>query len=184
MSRNPEKEMLKSWGSFDTTVKLCLQAHSTKNVNRFTKLLDTLENTYYKFDEDWRSYKEYVIKNTCQTEEAFNKKSIEEGVETPDFVKNDEWSDSQMQRYISTSDLLHEMMDKLSSAAPSQGLKVDSDFNIKDVEACIGKLKLDIEQYNDHEMPNQVVLSYENLVGNYHKKIDNDIRQNLLDPIE
>ena len=186
MSRNSEKEMLKSWGSFDTTVKLCLQAHSTKNINRFTKLLDTLENTYYKFDEDWRSYKEYVIKNTCETEEAFNKKSIVEGVETPDFVKNDEWSDSQMQRYISTSDLLHEILDK-QSAAPSQGLIVDSDFAIKDVEAeietlesCIGKLKLDIEQYNDHEMPNQVVLSYENLIGNYHKKIDNDIRQKAL----
>ena len=166
MSRTAEKDMLKSWGSFDTTVKLCLQAHKAENVNRFTKLLATLEQTYYKFDEDWRLYREHVIKSTCQTEEAFNGKSIVEGVETPAYVKNDEWSDGQMQRYISISDLLHEMLDKTRADAPSQGSKGDNDFATKYVEAeiesletSIGNLKVDIEQYNDHEMPTQAVLT-------------------------
>ena len=54
MSRYPDKEMLKSWGSFDTTVKLCKNAHSQQTAKRYENLLKTLETTYYKFDEDWR----------------------------------------------------------------------------------------------------------------------------------
>ena len=74
MSRNPEKDMLKSWGSFDTTIKLCLQAFKKGNINRYQRLLETLESTFYKFDEDWRIYKDETIKKSSGTIEAFNAK--------------------------------------------------------------------------------------------------------------
>ena len=50
MSRNPELDMTKSWGSFDTTVKLCINAHNKNNTARYIGLLTTLESSFYKYD--------------------------------------------------------------------------------------------------------------------------------------
>ena len=85
--------MLKSWGSFDTTIKLCLQAFKKENINRYERLLTTLESTYYKFDEDWRIFKEDSIKK-CGSEDAFNATTAaDEGVTKPNITHNDSWSD-------------------------------------------------------------------------------------------
>ena len=62
MSRHPDKEMLKSWKHFDTSVKLCKQAHTANKIARFKNLLQTLETTFYKFEEDFELYKEDTIK--------------------------------------------------------------------------------------------------------------------------
>ena len=48
MSRHPDKDMQKSYKSFDTTVKLC------------------------KFEEDFDLYRSDTIQKTCKTEAAFN----------------------------------------------------------------------------------------------------------------
>ena len=88
-SRHPDREMLKSWGSFDTTIKLCLQAFKKQNVNRYQRLLETLESTFYKFDEDWRFFKEDAIKKSCGTEESFNGSSqTEDGGSKLNFQHN------------------------------------------------------------------------------------------------
>ena len=105
-SRHPDKDMQKSWGSFDTTVKLCKQAHSKQNLKRYETLLKTLESTFYKFDEDWRVYKEDVIKKTCKTEEAFNGDTESEGVTVPSFQHNDKWAEDRMECFIETRELL------------------------------------------------------------------------------
>ena len=60
-SRNPEKEMLGSWRSFELTVKLCKQAHIRGKVARYKGLLTTLETTFYKFYRDFGAYKEDTI---------------------------------------------------------------------------------------------------------------------------
>ena len=67
MSRNPEKEVSKSWGSFDTTVRLCDHALKKKNTNRYKNLLETLDSAYYKFDEEWRLYKDDMLKKVCKS---------------------------------------------------------------------------------------------------------------------
>ena len=54
--------MLKAFGSFDTTIKLCLQAYKKQNTNRYERLLGTLETTFYKLDEEWRIFKDDTIK--------------------------------------------------------------------------------------------------------------------------
>ena len=53
-------------------IKLGLQAFKKGNINRYQRLLETLESTFYKFDEDWRIYKDETIKKSCGTIEAFN----------------------------------------------------------------------------------------------------------------
>ena len=84
--------MLKSWGSFDTTIKLCLQAYKKENIIRYVRLLETLESTYYKFDEDWRIFKEDLIKK-FGSEDAFNATTAaDDGVAKPN-ITYDSWSD-------------------------------------------------------------------------------------------
>ena len=75
MSRYPDKNMLKGWGAYDTTIKLCNQAHTRKNVRRYQRLLNTLQSSFYKFDEDWRLFKGDAIK-----------KNNEEDAITPDLA--------------------------------------------------------------------------------------------------
>ena len=71
--------MLKSFGSFDTANKLAANAISKKQTRRYKALIDTLETAFYKLDEDFRFYKEEVIKKECNTEEAFNANKMVEG---------------------------------------------------------------------------------------------------------
>ena len=89
MARHPDKEMMKSWKHFDTSVKLCKQAHTANKVARYKNLLATLETTFYKFEEDFEFYKEDTIKKTCRTEDAFNASVSEDGVERAAFTNND-----------------------------------------------------------------------------------------------
>ena len=152
MSRYPDKEMLKSWGSFDTTVKLCKNAYSQQTVKRYENLLKTLETTYYKFDEDWRLYKDDTIKKTCKTEDAFNGYS-DDGV--PIFQHNDKWAENQLAVYIDTQELLQEILDQQATGGGSENTSkhgVDAEFAVSVIKAdmkslgeSIEKLKLEIE---------------------------------------
>ena len=72
MARFPDREMKSSWGKFDTTIKLCLNAHNKGSTARYLGLLNTLETSFFKFDEDWRHFKEDTIKKTCKTDEALS----------------------------------------------------------------------------------------------------------------
>ena len=185
MSRYPDKEMLKSWGSFDTTVKLCKNAHGQQTVKRFENLLKTLETTYYKFDEDWRLYKDDTIKKTCKTEEAFNGETEVDGESVPSFQHNDKWADKQMECYIVTRELLQDVLDQ---QAPGGGAEdtaqpgVDAEFavsvikaDIKSLGESIEKLKLEIEGHEDHQMPVSTAIGYENIITKLGAKIETNI---------
>ena len=185
MTRHPDKEMMKSWKHFDTSVKLCKQAHTANKVARFKNLLATLETTFYKFEEDFEFYKEDTIKKTCKTEDAFNASVSEDGVERAAFTNNDAWSDLQMTRYVDTRDLLQDILDDADSwskvtqvtAKESVDLLVEdfkSDCEI--VETSITKLKDEIEGYSDQAMAISTVISYENIVMRMRTKIADDIR--------
>ena len=92
------QEMLKSWKGFDTSVKLCRQANSAGKTARYKSLLETLQTTYYKFEEDYEFYKNDAIKKIFKTEDAFNANVDEDGVEVAACPNNDAWSDVQMMR--------------------------------------------------------------------------------------
>ena len=62
MSRYPDKELTKSFGSFETSVKLCQYALSNKSSKRYSALLPTLEASFTRCDEEWRLYKEEMMK--------------------------------------------------------------------------------------------------------------------------
>ena len=192
-SRHPDKDMQKSWWSFDTTVKLCKQAHSKQNLKRYETLLKTLESTFYKFDEDWRVYKEDVIKKTCKTEEAFNGDTEFEGVPVPSFQYNDKWADEQMESFIETRELLQEVLDQQSAGGgvgDTALAAVDAEFAVSDIKTdikslgeSVEKLKLEIEGYEDHEMPVSTFMGYENIITKLSSKIETDLRAKVLTQI-
>ena len=95
-TRHPDKDMTKSWKHFDTSVKLCKQAHTAGKVARFKGLLETLQTTYYKFEEDFEVYKQDTIGKTCKTETAFNAEIEEDGEQKPAYPYNDAWCEDQM----------------------------------------------------------------------------------------
>ena len=185
MARHPDKEMMKSWKHFDTSVKLCKQAHTANKVARYKNLLATLETTFYKFEEDFEFYKEDTIKKTCRTEDAFNASVSEDGVERAAFTNNDAWSDLQMTRYVDTRDLLQDILDDADSWSKVTQVttKESVDLLVEDfkadcviVESSITKLKDEIEGYEDHSMAINSVISYENIVLKLKAKIAEEIR--------
>ena len=111
MSRHPEKEVGKSWGSFDTTVRFCKHAHSKNSVNRYKTLLETLDSSYYKFDEEWRLYKEEMLKKTCKTMDEFNSEEQVDGKATPVYKYNGKFSDEQFEIYVGVRDLLQDALE-------------------------------------------------------------------------
>jgi hypothetical protein len=160
-ARHPDKEMMKSWKHFDTSVKLCKQAHTAGKIARFKNLLEVLQTNFYKFEEDFEFYKDDIIKKTCKTVEAFNGMVTEEGIVKPSFTNNDAWSDEQMTRYVDTRDLLQDMLDDAvaGSVETKVTAKENVDLLVEDfktecaiVESSIAKLKDEIEGHSDQRM--------------------------------
>ena len=71
-TRNLDKEMLKSLRNFTTTVKLCKDAHSGNKLARFKDLLNSLQTSFTKLDDDFALYKDDIIKKVVKIETAFN----------------------------------------------------------------------------------------------------------------
>ena len=190
-TRHPDKEMLKSFGSFDITVKLCKHAHTASKVSRYKGLLDSLETNYYKFDENWRVYKDDTIAKIAKTVEAFNEvKTDEEGVETVAFAHNDKWADVQMKRYIEISDLLHDGLDGAGGGdVEDTNVENNVDVNLvvgeikakfNSLQSSIVKLKAEIEGYDDQEMPAGIATGYENILLKLGKDIEVDLKEKVV----
>ena len=190
MSRYPDKDMLRSWGSFDTTIKLCKQAHNKQNVKRYQTLLQTLESTYYKFDEDWRLFKDDTIKKVTKTEDAFNGTTENDGVTAPTVTNNDSWNDLQMERFIDTRELLQDVLDQQSVSGGSSSTDkrtLDAEFAVDDIKAdiksledSIAKLKVEIEDHDDQQMPVSTAMGYEHIIDKLLAKIETDLRAKVL----
>ena len=179
--RHPDKTMQKSWRNFECSLKLCKQANDTGKVARFRNLLDTLQTTYYKFDEDFWLYKEDTIKRICKTEIAFNAMSQEEGEQVPAFPYNDSWADQQMVRFVDVRDLLEDALD-IVQANKQTGVSVpepkvtnvnllvgDLKAEFSKTEASIIKLKTEIEGHTDNEIPISTAMSYEMIISKLQK---------------
>ena len=185
-ARYPDKEMLKSWKGFDTSVKLCKQANTAGKTARYKALLDTLQTTFYKFEEDYEFYKTDAIKKVCKTEEAFNAVVEEDGAQVPVYPNNDAWSDVQMMRYVDTRDLLQDVLDAAPTDSSDKGVaavKDDVNLIVEDFKSecqriidSITKLKREIDGYDDHEMAASAAMSYENIILKLQNRIDFDIR--------
>ena len=190
VSRHPDKDMVRSWGSFDTTIKLCKQAHTKQNVKRYLALLQTLETTFYKFDEDWRIFKEDSIKKIFKTEEAFNGTTDTEGVTAPNVEHNDSWNDLQLERFIDTRELLQDVLDQHAVGGGATALDqrtLDAEFAVDDIKAdlkslqdSISKLKLEIEGHDDQQMPVSTAMGYEHIIDKLQAKIETDLRAKVL----
>ena len=84
MSRHPDINMIKSWKSFETSLKLANQAQQAGKIARFKGLLNTLETCYYKFEEDFEFYKQDIIEK-CGSLAAFNAVTTKDGVDIPAY---------------------------------------------------------------------------------------------------
>ena len=167
--RHPDKEMTKSCKHFDTSVKLCKQAHTAGKVARFKGLLETLQTTYYKFEEDFEVYKQDTIVKTCKTETAFNAEIEEDGEQKPAFPYNDAWCEDQMTRYVDVRDLLEDALDAAAKATEEPKATKD-DVNLvveefksecKRIVVSVKKLKDEIEGHDDEQMAVNVAVNYE-----------------------
>ena len=120
MSRNPKRDLSKSFGAFEIHMKLvehALQSTKTK-AKKLEDLKDKLEAAFLKFDEDFRFYRADVIEKECQTLEAFNAVSGENP--EPNFPQNDAWSEKMMMAYIATTEDIEEKIDTLQRASSSE----------------------------------------------------------------
>ena len=180
---------MKTWGAFDTTLKLCRNAHEKTNTKRYRGLLNTLEKTYYEFDAEWRMYKEDVMKKNCKTEADFN--ADEEGV--PLFKYNDSWSEKQFILYVDVRDTLEDCLEEqitsaniVQNAAENKSV-YDADFvideiktDMQNIKSSVMKLKSEIEGSADSVMTVTVCKGYENLILKQSNKLDTDLKQKVM----
>ena len=179
MARHPDKEMLKSWKSFDTSVKLAKQAHNAGKTARFRGLLNTLETCYYKFEEDFEFYKQDAIEK-CGTVDAFNSTVEKDGVNAPLYSKNDSWAEQEMVRYVEVRDLLEDILDQGTVNVSENAVSVKENVNLAvemfktectAVRSSTEKLKAEIEAYEDKMMPQTIVASFESIIDKIKNKI-------------
>ena len=114
-TRNPEKELKKSFGNFDTCVDLVDSAlSSTKTkIKKLNELKNRLESLFYSLDEAYRVYKADIIEKEAKTEEVFNEKDVNGA---PNFHHNDVWKKEQFTRYVENGELLEEKIETLEKA--------------------------------------------------------------------
>ena len=183
--------MTKSWGSFDTTVKLCINAHNKSNTARYNGLLTTLESSFYKYDELWRIYKEETIKKFCKTEEEFNSLGQGENGNSPAYKYNDSWADRQFNRYVDIRDMLQEVLDQSADAEntveKTESTTLNADFLVNEIKSdmitingSITNLKAEIDNYDEEQIPVSTSKGFENLVAKLTARIETDLRAKVL----
>ena len=185
-SRNLDKEMLKSHRNLSTTVKLCKDAHTGNKLARFKGLLDTLQTTFIKFDEDYALYKDDIIKKVAKTEIAFNEVAMEEGIETPSFEYNDKWAEEQFSKYVDTRDLLEDVLDAAQQSPVNEVKTVDTELTVDSakaeflaLESSIGKLMTEIDSHHDEQMSASSVMGYKDIIGKLETRIDVDLMEKV-----
>ena len=117
-ARNPEKELLKNFGSFDTCVNLVESAlKSTKTkTKKLYELKTKLESLFYSLDEAFRLYKADAINKDAKTDEAFNG-TVSETDNSPAFPHNDSWYKEQFEKYIEKTEDVEEKIEALEEAS-------------------------------------------------------------------
>ena len=179
MVKKLEQEMLKSWGNFDTTLKLLLSAQKKKQTRRYKALIDSIDTAFFKFDEDFRVYKTEVINKECNTLEAFNATITDEGATIPAYPHNDDWMDKELTRYIDTKDLLQDELDNSGT--------VDIEFAIEEikveidsVKSAVTKLAEDISGFEDSTVLPSVAQCYNDLIAKHRQSVDVDLKDKIL----
>ena len=186
-SRNLDKEMLKSLRNFTTTIKLCKDAHTGNKIARFTGLLNSLQTTFTKFDEDFALYKDDIIKKVSRTESAFNEVISEDGVDVPAFEYNDLWAEEQFSKYVEARDLLETVLDADTQPASKEVKGMDTELAVdslraefQSIETSVTKLTTEIEGCQDGQMSSCSVIGYKEIVSKLVSRID----VNLLDKVQ
>ena len=182
--------MAKSHRIFTSTVKLCKDAFTGKKVAKYKKMLNDLETTFFKFDEDFAMFKKHTIKT--QTEEAFNNITVEDDVSTPDFPNNDAWADEQFALYVMTRDMLEDVLEASPAEASNVDEKgdiasgVDVNMVVEDIKASfviiktnITNLQTEIDGLTDQELTSNVIGGYDILIQKLQKKIDNEVKEKV-----
>ena len=189
MIKKLEQEMLKLWGSFDTTVKLVVNAKQKAQTRRYKALIDTIDTAFFKFDEEFRLYKAEVIKKESNTDAAFNAIVTDQGVTKPVYYYNDNWYEVELKRYMDTKDLLQDELDLLEDAAVSDqnSIAVDIEFAVQEIkmefeqiEAAVTKLDKDIKEFEDSTMMISVAQGYKELIASYKHSIDTDLKEKVM----
>ena len=179
--------MLKLWGSFDTTVKLVINAKQKGQTRRYKALIDTIDTAFFKFDEEFRLYKAELIKKECNTEAAFNAVVTDQGVNIPAYPYNDNWFEVELKRYMETKDLLLDELDSLEDTADQNSITVDIEFTVQEIkmefeqiEAAVTKLDTDINKFEDSSMMISVAQGYKELIVSYKNSIDTDLKEKVM----
>ena len=111
-SRNPQKEMLKNIGAFETCTEVidhALTSAKTK-VKKLEGLKEELKTFFYRFDEAYRLYKVDVIGKDCANITEFNEKK-EDG--TDKFPFNEGWAKSHMNKFLELTETIEEKIEEL-----------------------------------------------------------------------
>ena len=114
MSRFPERDMVKSYGNFETLVKLVDQAlkSSKTRVLKLNELRAKLETSYFALDETFRLYKLDHIEKVSKSLLEFNALDDDGKAKVP---TNDEWADKQMADYIHWTESLEDKIEVLAA---------------------------------------------------------------------
>ena len=190
MSRYPDKELTKSFGSFETSVKLCQHALTNNSSKRYSALLSTLESSFNRCDEEWRLYKEEMMKKGDLTEDLFNKVEEVDGLQKPCYKYNDAWSNKVFEQYVTTRDLLLDELykqptrEEKNQAADSS---YDVEFSVQEInsdmqsiQSSISKLKADIIGHEDRSMAHATSKAYENIITRLRPKIETELKGKVL----
>ena len=146
-SRNPEKEMLKRFGTLETYAKMvdsALKSAKTKS-KKLVSMKKELQDYFLAFDEAYRLYRADVIAKDALTSEAFNGVSAEE---VDNFPYNDKWSDSIMEKLMVKTESVEEKIDELEgSEAPVAEEKPNGPADkLEHLETEINSEKSSLEQ--------------------------------------
>ena len=114
MSRFPERDMVKSYGNFETLVKLVDQAlkSSKTRVLKLNELRAKLETSYFALDETFRLYKLDHIEKVSKSLLEFNALDDDGKAKVP---TNDEWADKQMAVYVQWTESLEDKIEELAA---------------------------------------------------------------------
>lgn len=186
-----QRALLENWSNFETSVQMCQRALDKTKVKDYKRLLESLDSSWFRFNADFKLYKDEVINKTAKTDASFNAVvKNDRGEDVPAFEYNDQWKNKEFNKYADMRENIQDKLDEIEAASAAdvkqnatqvltKGVEqsiVEIKNEISSIDSAVNSLHTEIHGYEDNKMNAATVVEHKANIARQFKIINEDLK--------
>ena len=186
-----QRALLENWSNFETSVQMCQRALDKTKVKDYKRLLESLDSSWFRFNADFKLYKDEVINKTAKTDASFNAVvKNDRGEDVPAFEYNDQWKNKEFNKYADMRENIQDKLDEIEAASAAdvkqngtqvltKGVEqsiVEIKNEISSIDSAVNSLHTEIHGYEDNKMNAATVVEHKANIARQFEIINEDLK--------